>query len=397
MIVDVINQPTENPSESLPEQSLAPLVPAPKKSGNKGKVLLFLLLLILFSVISSAAGVLVGKALALKSSSAFTDSQPTVIYQSVIRTSVNNEETGTLTLPEIAEATRVSVVEITTETVANSSRMRQFVVQGAGSGVVITTDGYIVTNNHVIDDATKITVRLPDGETYDASLVGKDAQTDLAVIKISASGLTPAIFGDSSQLVVGDLAVVIGNPLGELGGTVTDGIVSALDREITIDGETMTLLQTNAAINPGNSGGGMFNAEAELVGIVNAKSSGSDIEGLGFVIPINSAKSVISSLIENGYVSGRPGLGATLIEISDAATAMRYRVSQLGVYVLQAEDGVNLQSGDLILSIDNQEVSTAADIKNILSQHTIGDEVPVQVKRGATRQTIELTISEITQ
>jgi serine protease Do len=393
-MIQIINPTTEEQS-TYPESTSSELNTSSHRPRYRRPLLAVLILAILFSAASAFAGVLLGVTIAQKQSVKLGSTQPAVIYQSVIRTSTLGELTEVLSLPDIAEATRDSVVEITTETVASSSRMRQFVVQGAGSGVVITTDGYIVTNNHVTVDASKISVRLTSGETFEATLIGEDPQTDLAVIKVNTSGLTPAVFGDSSLLKVGDLAVVIGNPLGELGGTVTDGIISALDREISIDGETMTLLQTNAAINPGNSGGGMFNARAELVGIVNAKTSGSDIEGLGFVIPINTAKSVINSLIKDGYVSGRPGLGAALLDISDAATAMRYRVSQLGVYVVQAESDVDLQPGDLILAIDNQEVSSSTEIKTILSQHAIGDLITIQVKRGANIQNIEITIQEL--
>jgi len=379
------------------EQPNSFMVITPKPKRKLPTFLPVLLLVAFFSLLSGLAGVLIGSAITRDQVSALSTSETEVIYQSVIRTDKLGDNMTGLSLPDIAEIAKDSVVEITTETVSKSQRMRQFVVQGAGSGVVITSDGYIVTNNHVIDDATNINVRLTSGDSFQATLVGKDSQTDLAVIKIEATNLTPAVFGNSSELKVGDLAVVIGNPLGELGGTVTDGTVSALDREITIDGETMTLLQTNAAINPGNSGGGMFNANAELVGIVNAKTSGLDIEGLGFVIPIGSAKSVISSLIENGYVSGRPGLGVELVEITDVSTAMYYRVSQLGVYVTQSQGDSNLMPGDLILKINEQSVGSSADIKSILSQYGIGDQITVQVKRGGTQQYITVTIQEVSE
>ena len=193
-----------------------------------------------------------------------------VIYQSVVRTSSSSSSDSSLSISDVAAVASNSVVEITTETVMMGTRMGQFVSEGAGSGVIITSDGYILTNNHVIDGASKITVRLKDGTSYNGVVVGLDEKTDLAVIKVDASDLQPAVFGDSSSLTVGETAVAIGNPLGQLGGTVTSGIISALDREISIDGETMTLLQTSAAINPGNSGGGLFNSYGELIGIVNA-------------------------------------------------------------------------------------------------------------------------------
>jgi serine protease Do len=226
-------------------------------------------------------------------------------------TKLNNTSNGTsLSVSEIAAKAQNSVVEIKTEAIQTGNFMRQYVSEGAGSGVIISSDGYIVTNNHAIENAQNITVTLRDGTSYSGKLVGTDSKNDVAIIKIEATGLSAAEIGDSSSLQVGDLAVAIGNPLGELGGTVTDGIISALDREITLGNETMTLLQTNAAINPGNSGGGLFNEQGQLVGIVVAKSSGSDVEeGLGFAIPINNVKDVISDLQNYGYVKGRPVLG----------------------------------------------------------------------------------------
>ena len=387
---------SDNPTEQAETMPLVVINPEPIRK-SPGIIPVILLVVALFSLVSGFTGVLIGGSIARKQASTPSASESAVIFQSVSRTNSVGEEVISLSLPDIAETTEDSVVEITTETVSGNSRMRQFVVEGAGSGVVITNDGYIVTNNHVIDGATSISVRLTSGKSYDAELIGKDSQTDLAVIKIDAANLTPAVLGNSSELKVGDLAVVIGNPLGELGGTVTDGIISALDREITIDGETMTLLQTNAAINPGNSGGGLFNAKAELVGIVNAKTSGSGIEGLGFVIPIDTAKPVITSLIELGYVSGRPSLGVELIDISDVATAMYYRVSQLGVYVANQGNNTEFEAGDLILKLNEQEVSSSADIKSILSQYSIGDEITVQVYRDGNLQNIFVTIQEITQ
>ena len=222
---------------------------------------------------------------------------------------------------------------------------------GAGSGVIISEDGYLITNNHVINGASTIQVRTSDGTTYDAVLVGTDSKTDVAVLKINASGLRPVTFGDSDNLNVGETAVAIGNPLGELGGTVTNGIISAKDRSITLDNQQMTLLQTNAAINPGNSGGGLFNSRGELIGMVVAKSSGSDVEGLGFAIPSNLVSKIAQELIANGYVTGRPALGVTVLSIENAQTAMQYGVSSLGVYITDVESGsaadkAGLQAGD---------------------------------------------------
>ncbi|WP_286172701.1 trypsin-like peptidase domain-containing protein [Acetanaerobacterium sp. MSJ-12] len=236
-----------------------------------------------------------------------------VLYQGVpTQNTSTGENSGTVSA--VAAKAAPSVVAITTETMQGYyGRVQQSVATGAGSGVILTADGYIATNNHVISGASKITVTLSDGTQYPATLVGTDAQNDLAVIKIEASGLQAAVLGSSSSLQVGDLAVAIGNPLGELGGTVTDGIISALDRNITVDGETMTLLQISAAVNPGNSGGGLFDKNGELVGIVNAKSSGTGIEGLGFAIPIDTAKPILEKLMAGGGddLSGQGSYGGS--------------------------------------------------------------------------------------
>ncbi|WP_442879300.1 S1C family serine protease, partial [Anaerorhabdus sp.] len=250
--------------------------------------------------------------------------QSVIVQNTNTNSSLNNTalSSDNLSLQDIIQKAQPSVVEIRTETVSNNFLLQEYVSEGAGSGVIITSDGYIVTNNHVIDNASTINVTLSDGTSYPATLIGKDAATDLAVIKIEATNLTMAVLGNSDGISVGDTVVAIGNPLGRLGGSATDGIISALDREITIDNETMTLLQTNAAVNPGNSGGGLFNSRGELIGIVNAKSSGSDIEGLGFAIPVNDVKTVAEQLINDGYVSNRASMGVYLSEVTQATAEL---------------------------------------------------------------------------
>ena len=290
-------------------------------------------------------------------------------------------------------------MEIKTEKVTNSSFLQQYVQTGAGSGVIISEDGYLITNNHVIDGASTIQVRTSDGTTYDAVLVGTDSKTDVAVLKINASGLTPVTFGDSDTLNVGETAVAIGNPLGELGGTVTNGIISAKDRSITLDNQQMTLLQTNAAINPGNSGGGLFNSRGELIGMVVAKSSGSDVEGLGFAIPSNLVSRITQELIANGYVTGRPALGVTVLSIENAQTAMQYGVNSLGVYITDVESGsaadkAGMQAGDRIISINNQVVESFADLSAALDNYAVGDTVEIMVSRGGSTVTLSLTLQE---
>lgn len=270
---------------------------------------------------------------------------------------------------------------------------------GRGSGVIISQDGYLLTNNHVIENATKVSVTLKNGESYDAALVGTDPETDLAVIKIDASGLQAAAIGSSSALQVGDETIAIGNPLGELGGTVTNGIVSALNREVTIDDRSMNLLQTNAAINPGNSGGGLFNDRGELIGIVVAKSSGVGVEGLGFAIPIDTAKAVADDLIANGYVTGRGELGVSVIDINDSRTAFYYRVPQNGVYLAGVNSGsaaerAGLKIGDGILAVDGTEVSSAAALSSQIAQHKAGETIKLTILRDGGEQTVSVTLQE---
>ena len=314
-----------------------------------------------------------------------------VIYQDTSKI-VSTGSQDSSTIKSVVEQCANSVVEIQTESVTNGSNpFQQYVSSGAGSGVILTQDGYIVTNHHVIEDANSITVRTRSGDEYNASLVGSDEQSDLAVLKIDASGLTPAVLGDSTTLEVGDLAIAIGNPLGELGGSVTSGIISALDREMTIDGQTMTLLQTDAAVNPGNSGGGLFNANGDLIGIVNAKSSGENVEGIGFAIPISTATDIIDELIANGEVTSRPTLGVSLYNVEDEMTASQLGVDSTGVYIVQIVDGgaadnAGLCSGDRIVSVDGSEVSSASDVRAALNKYKIGESISITVERnGQTR------------
>ncbi|MDD4692094.1 S1C family serine protease [Eubacterium aggregans] len=324
----------------------------------------------------------------------------TVMYQSVAQaTAAGTSDSTASTTEKVASSAANSVVEIKTEAVTKSQYMQDMVTEGAGSGVIVSADGYIVTNNHVINGASKITVTTKDEKSYEATLVGTDSESDVALLKISASNLQPVVMGNSEGIVVGQQAIAIGNPLGELGGTVTDGIISALNREITIDGETMNLLQTDTAINPGNSGGGLFNASGELIGLVVAKSSGTGVEGLGFAIPVNEVKSVVEALMSDGYVKGRASLGVTLVDVDSAETAMQYRVNSTGVYISQVTSGgpaanAGLQSGDRIVSVGGTAVSSAADVKQAIRSHSVGDTIEVKVSRNGSEQTMKVTLGE---
>lgn len=309
------------------------------------------------------------------------DANQPVFYQNV-NSSKQDAVAGSVS--DVANKTMNSVVEVRTEIQNNNSYFQQYVEEGAGSGVILSQDGYIVTNHHVIQNATKITVYTKDGQSYSAKLVGTNADEDLAVLKIEATNLTPAVIGSSGNMKVGDMVVAIGNPLGELGGTVTDGIVSALDREIQIDNKAMTLLQTNAQINPGNSGGGLFNAQGELIGIVNAKSGGTNIEGLGFAIPIDHAKDIIEDLIANGKPTiTKPKLGISI------------NVDETGVIIESIDpNGVariaGLKSGDKIITINKTAIQDIADISKILNRAKAGDSLLFEIERN--QKTIEITV-----
>lgn len=326
----------------------------------------------------------------------------TVLYQNVQRTDADGTAITNMSVKDVVSNTTNSVVEITTESVSNDQFMQQAVTEGAGSGVIVTKDGYIVTNNHVVEGASKISVRTKDGTSYEAKLIGTDAKTDLAVIKIEATDLQAAIMGSSSVLSVGDMAIAIGNPLGQLGGTVTQGIISALDREITIDGQAMTLLQTDTAINPGNSGGGLFDEGGNLIGIVNAKTSGSSVEGLGFAIPIDTAKKVIESIITSGYVTGRPQLGVGMVNVESETAAFQAGVNELGVYVSQvtadsAADKAGLKVRDRILKVDGEEITSSSDISKIVDSKEVGDTITLTIERDGSEKTITATLQEAKQ
>ena len=279
-----------------------------------------------------------------------------VIYQAPAASSGTGSAAGgtantadALSVTEIASKVGPSVVEVTTEAVTTNAFFGQYVQSGAGSGVIITEDGYIITNNHVVSGASQVTVRTSDGTEYPATVVGADSKTDIAVLKIEATGLTPAVVGDSDSLQVGEFTLAVGNPLGELGGTVTDG----------------------------------------------------NAEGLGFAIPVNTAIQVAEELINNGYVTGRPAMGVTVLSINDAQTAFQYGVNQAGVYVQSVNEGgaadkAGLQPGDRFVSIDGTAVNSTSDITGIIGEHAVGDTIEVQVVRGTQIVTANVTLEEST-
>ena len=310
-------------------------------------------------------------------------SNRTPSYKNLSTSSLQSATGGKLTIDEIASKNADAVVEIMTTSGGTT--------EGAGSGVIVKSNGYIVTNYHVIDGATTIVVRLHSGKNYSASIVGYDEQTDIAVLKIDATKLNAVTIGRSSKLSVGDLAVVIGNPLGKLGGTVTAGIISAKDRKIELENRTRTLIQTDASINEGNSGGALFNRKGELVGIVVAKGSGTGIEGLGFAIPIDSVASSIDDIIEHGTITGKPMAGISIYDgdVKDKTTGKSTAAVLIAEVNGSNAKAAGLKKGDQIISVDNEKVSTAEGVISAIQSHRIGE----TVKLGIIRDGKEITVS----
>ena len=266
---------------------------------------------------------------------------------------------------------------------------------GSGSGVILTEDGYIATCAHVVDGAKSITVTLNDDVSYPAEIVGTDARNDVAIIHIDADGLVPATLGDSDMLTVGEDVIAIGNPLGELRGTATGGIVSAVRRSVNVEGSQMELIQTDAAISPGNSGGGLFNSSGKLIGIVNAKVSSSSAEGLGFAIPVNSVVNEINDLLHYGYVTGRAYLGVWTQNVSLGGYGYHSYGGTRCVQITEvqagsAADEAGLRAGDLILAVDGRTISTNDDLSDAIASYNAGEEAVLTVRRDGSR--IECTV-----
>lgn len=295
-----------------------------------------------------------------------------------------------------------AVVGITNKAVARDWFDNPVETEGVGSGVIFKSDGYIVTNNHVINGAKELIVSLSDGRTMRGKVIGADEVTDLAVVKIDAKDLPTAAFADSDQIVVGEPAIAIGNPMGlEFKGSVTSGVVSALNRTLDNSDSRVKLLQTDAAINPGNSGGALVNADGEVIGINSVKLAASGVEGMGFAIPSNTVQSVIKELMDKGYVA-RPYLG---VSVFDPETAARFGYSldiDKGVYIFKLvlggpSDKAGLQRGDIILKADGEEVNSVSDLRAKVSAHKVGDTITLTIDRNDHERTVDVTLDEMPQ
>ena len=281
----------------------------------------------------------------------------------------------------------------------------------SGSGIIISEDGYILTNNHVVDstssssnsysyyelsEATSVKVELyGNGQTYDATIVGQDSKTDLAVLKIEATGLTAAEFADSSKVKIGEFAMAVGNPLG-LGSSITCGVISAIDREVSSDGTTYECIQTDAAINSGNSGGALVNAEGKVIGVNTLKLSGTGVEGIGFAIPINSTIDVTRDLIDHKKVI-RPYIGITTQDLNEQVAKANNLV--VGIYVKYVDDfsaaeKAGIKPGDVIIKADGKEIKTYNELEEIKNTHKVGDEMTITVHRNGSEKELTVTLQE---
>lgn len=369
--------------------------------------------------------------------SALAQADNTDKHFSVIEAASNEDS---LTIPEIAKKCGTSVVAIETETkvVYNTydnnyynpfggmfgygygygygnrggrGGTQKYTQTAAGSGVIISEDGYVLTNNHVISGADKITVYVNPGDgseeqSYEATLVGSSESNDIAVLKIDATGLNAAAFGDSDQIEVGELAVAIGNPMGQVHGSVTAGIISAVEQELTIDDVTINAIQTDAAINPGNSGGALFDSYGNVIGIVYAKSSSVSIEGIGYAIPVNNIKDLVAQMINDPDSVKDQTKGSQImlgITIRDITEDMSKQYSMpVGVYItevssMSAAERAGLQKGDIITEFAGETVTSADDLNAIKAKQTSGDTVSVKIDRNGKEMTLDLVIPQPTE
>ena len=307
---------------------------------------------------------------------------------------------GTMTPSQLYHHSVDSVVAISS-TVQSAGFYGPTEGSASGSGFILSEDGYVVTNFHVVEDATAIEVILHDDTTYAATLVGKDETNDIAVLKVDASGLPAAKLGSSSDLVIGDMVAAIGNPLGELASTQTIGYVSGINREVTTDNTIISMIQTDAAINPGNSGGPLFNMYGEVIGITTAKysgttGSGATIEGIGFAIPIDDVIPIINDLIDYGYVTGAY-MGVT-VQNTDAESAAMYGLPT-GAYIVSVEQGgaahrAGIQPKDIVIELGGHKVSSITDLTRALRNFKAGDTTTVTLLRGGREMTLDITLDE---
>ncbi len=364
-------------------------------AGGKKKTTVLVAVGLVLALLMGILGSAIGNSLFGKGSTTIYEGQR---ESSVI--DVSKIDTGKLMTPaEVYAANVNSTVGITTSVTTNFWGF-QTTSAASGSGFILTGDGYVLTNYHVIESSNSISVTLYDGKSYDAVLIGYDESSDIAVLKIDAEGLTPVVLGDSDNLNVGDSVVAIGNPLGELTFSLTSGAVSALNREITLSNSvTMNLIQTDCAINSGNSGGALFNLYGEVIGITNAKYSGSgsgaSIDNIGFAIPINHVRGIVESIIENGYVA-KPYIGVTVSDVSEET--MSYGLPAGAAVRVVSEDSpaekAGLQVNDIITAVNGKEISGRTGLSEAVSAASVGDTLTLTVYRQGNTISVDVTVGE---
>jgi len=320
--------------------------------------------------------------------------------ESIINTSTTDKTTANgeyLSVVDIAKKVGPAVVGIVS-TIPTQSYFGTYESQGSGSGIIISQNGYVVTNNHVIEGAKKIVIYLSSGETKEATVVGTDSRTDLAVLKMESGQYPHAKLGESSELEVGELCVAIGNPLGmEFAGSVTVGYISALNRTVETNGKTFNLIQTDAAINAGNSGGALVNTKGEVIGINTLKISSTGVEGLGFAIPVDEAKPVFDDLINYGYVKGRPVIGIIGRDLS--ADMARYYNYPEGVFVEQTQEGsgaakAGIKRGDIITKADGTRIKSIEELNKIRDKKKAGQTIKLELDRSGQIISVDVTLGE---
>lgn len=394
----------QQPLYQMPQQ---PEHTQPKKKHTAGRVVALALCCSLLGGAVGAGAMAIGTSMTGTSGGSRSSSTSTILQGDRPTSAINVSKIDTskeMTAAEVYAANVNSTVGITTSITTNYWGY-QTTAAASGSGFILTADGYILTNYHVIENSNSVKVTMYDGASYDATIVGYDESNDIAVLKIDATGLTPVVLGDSDELNVGDSVVAIGNPLGELTFSLTSGAVSALNREVTLSSNvTMDLIQTDCAINSGNSGGPLFNSHGEVIGIVSAKysssasSSSASVEGLGFAIPMDDVADMVSELVTNGYVTGKPLMG---ISVGDVAEDVQAYGVPAGAAVKVVTPGLcgekaGLQEGDIITKINDTEVASGNDLITAKDNYKPGDTVNLTVYRDGKTITVKLTLEEST-
>ena len=392
-----------------PQPDTAPEAPQkPKKNRTGAKVTALVLSCALVGGAMGFGGSALQNHLAAKNADTEEAQQASVVYE-------GSRETSVINIAQIGTSKEMTPAEVYAQNVNSTVGIRtsittnywgyQTQAAAAGSGFILSADGYILTNYHVVEDSNSITVSLYDGTEYDATLVGCDESNDIAVLKIDAEGLTPVVLGDSDNLNVGDQVVAIGNPLGELTFSLTTGVVSALNREVTLSSNvTMNLIQTDCAINSGNSGGALFNLYGEVIGITNAKysssssSSEASIDNIGFAIPLNHVKNIVKSIIETGSIT-KPYIGVTVSSVSSEAQGYGLPTGA-AVRSVEADSPAakaGLEENDIITEVDGTAINSSTELVNYVGEKTPGDELTFKVYRQGEELELTVTIGEKTQ